>query len=185
MSANSGPPSVLIVTGPPASGKSQLARAILARHTFVYLAKDSVKESLFDSLGATTAAESSRLSEASFALLFRLTTTTLRAGASVLLEGNFRRGQHETPLRRSLGDSPVIQVLCDVEETERRQRLAARASDPTRHPLHRLGETRPLTAVDTGFLNLPGVRISHAGTDTEATLKLIERVLDANARAVG
>jgi predicted kinase len=182
MSQLLGSPTVLIVTGPPASGKSQLARAILARYSFVAIAKDVIKESLFDSLGATNAAESSRLSDASFALMFRMAAATLRGGASVLLEGNFRRGQHETPLRRGIGDAPIVQVLCEVDETERRQRLAARANDVTRHPLHRLGEARPLTAADVGFLNLPGVRVSHRGADTDATLALIERVLDANAR---
>jgi predicted kinase len=45
------PPLVVVVTGPPASGKSTIARELADALAAPLIAKDPIKETLFDSLG--------------------------------------------------------------------------------------------------------------------------------------
>jgi predicted kinase len=96
---------LILITGLPGTGKSTLARS-LARHLGVPLiCKDTIKEPLLDLLGATDRSESRRLSDASFAVMFALARDCLRAGTDVILEGNFRPGEHEAALSAPISDA--------------------------------------------------------------------------------
>lgn len=121
------PPRLLLVLGPPASGKTQLTERLAARYELLVLRKDEIKEVLFDTLGlqgagalalpdaalvpvaepsaAAAAAWSRALSDASFALLFALAQRSLSPGRAVLLEGNFRPNEHQSALDRLLRGS--------------------------------------------------------------------------------
>jgi predicted kinase len=155
---------LIIVTGLPATGKSLLAVELARSLDLALLAKDAIKEPLLDALGAGDASHSRRLSDGSFALQFLLAGKLLHSDRSVLLEGNFRPGEHESALRPQLPDGTrVAQVLCQVEEDLRRQRLQKRRCDVSRHPGH--GDAvQPLPGATTnGFLDLAGPRWSHRG----------------------
>jgi predicted kinase len=129
---------LLVITGLPASGKTTLARQLSERYGVPLIAKDVIKEPLLDVLGANDAAESRRLSDASFAILFALAREMLKARCSVVLEGNFRPAEHATALQPVLRHAArVAQVLCQVDEATRIRRLLARATDPARHAGHR------------------------------------------------
>jgi hypothetical protein len=81
----------------------------------------------------------------------------------LILEGNFRTGEHEAALLAVLpADPPALtQVLCRAEEGERRSRLVQRATDASRHPGHRdAQQLDPVVACDS-FLELPGERITY------------------------
>jgi glucokinase len=151
---------LLIVTGAPASGKSTVAAQLASAYGLELWSKDQFKETLFDTLGTGDAAWSRRLSDASFALLFDCAERALNRAPAVLLEGNFRRGEHEAPLLRLCGGGcAVAQILCKAGETVRSARLVQRALDSTRHPGHAdAGRTAaPLPQDD--FLELPGLRL--------------------------
>jgi len=64
-------PLVLIVTGPPASGKTTIGRPLARALALTFLSKDLFKESLFDSLGGSDREWSRRIGLASTQLLFR------------------------------------------------------------------------------------------------------------------
>src|SRR3984885_3761187 len=130
---------LLLITGPPASGKTHLARELASRYACGVGSKDAIKETLFEALGTGDAAWSRRLSDASFALLFQWAAPLLQAHALLLLEGNFRHGEHEAALRSLLERSgaSAAQVLCVAQPATRAARLAARAADPGRHRGHR------------------------------------------------
>ncbi len=163
------------------------------------ISKDELKEILFDTLGAGDAAWSRRLSDASFALMFAQVPKLLRPATLLLLEGNFRPGEHEPLLQRALGvlkaskaprdaHSPglhvsVAQVLLCASTATRAARLAARAADPQRHAAHRDAlrdarqDERPLAAA---FLDLPGPRLSFdSEADPQSALAALYAQLDA------
>jgi predicted kinase len=157
--------SLIIVTGLPAAGKSCVAAALVAHLGWPLLAKDAVKEPLLERFPDADAATSRALSDASFALLFALAPVLLDAAPGVVLEGNFRPGEHEAPLRRLMARPlQVVQLLCRVAEPLRLERLAARAGDPTRHAGHR--DAAGLAGADRradAFLDLPGERLRVRG----------------------
>jgi predicted kinase len=149
---------LIIVTGLPATGKTTFARRLATALHVPLFTKDAIKEPLIECLGAADAAQSRKLSDASFAVLFALTRELEAAGMDAVLEGNFRPGEHE----HALGSSSVriAQILCELTESERLARLGARAADSTRHPGHRdadLARHRP-PAGGNAFLELPGER---------------------------
>ena len=90
---------ILVITGLPASGKTTLARQLARRYRVALLAKDCFKEPLFDALGAGDAAHSRRLSDISYEILFNVARELANAGTDFILEGNFRRGEHEVRQR--------------------------------------------------------------------------------------
>ena len=167
---------LVLVTGMPASGKTTLARSLADRHGLALIAKDAIKEPLMDVLGSDPS-RSRTLSDAAFAVMFRLAKQLLEAGVDVILEGNFRSSEHEAPLLALRRATPVLQLLCTVPEEQRQARMIARADDPGRHPGHRdvaqararkarnpdtqSPESGPATPVQEsgGFLDLPGERL--------------------------
>jgi predicted kinase len=156
---------VIVVTGLPATGKTTLARVLAERYGLPLICKDTIKEPLLDVLGAASRIESRNLSDASFAVLFALARELLSLGWGVILEGNFRPGEHETALRQTGKgmELRIAQVLCCVGEPIRLERLRARRGDPARHPGHRdadLAPNAPYTALSGALhLELEGSRL--------------------------
>lgn len=174
------PGRVIVVTGLPGAGKSTLAHELARRYQVPLLAKDFIKEPLLDVLGAADAASSRKLSDASFAAMFRIAFEWARESLTFILEGNFRPGEHEAPLRDALAPVQVTQILCRVPENERLARLAAREDDPARHAGHRFGErqsaARPANGTGRGdaFLDLPWDRLVHDGANGHTVLAALD-----------
>jgi predicted kinase len=164
-------PGVFLVMGLPATGKTTLARALARALQLPLLSKDAVKEPLLDVLGAPDRAASRVLSDASFAVLFALADEQLALTGSVVLEGNFRRGEHEPALQGLLarhGPMSCTQVLCRAPEPLRQQRLLARAADRTRHPGHRdAAWVAQSPGSADAFLDLAGPQYFHDGAATQ------------------
>jgi predicted kinase len=181
------PGRVIVVTGLPGAGKSTLARELAHRYRLPLIAKDFIKESLLDVLGAADAAQSRKLSDASFAAMFRLAAEWARLGNGFILEGNFRPGEHEVPLRDALAAAQVAQVLCRVPEVERLARLAARAENPSRHAGPRFGERQSAAAPASGtnrsdaFLDLSSARFVHDGANGRTVLQPLDDWMNLGA----
>jgi predicted kinase len=183
-------PRHIVVSGLPATGKSALARELARLLQAPLAGKDMIKEPLLDVLGVGDEVHSRLLSTASFAILFAVARELLAYSPRVIVEGNFRPGEHERPLLQALppGSEPagaILQILCRIEDSERIVRLKRRATDPARHAGHR-DAARVAAADSGGFLELPGRRIELSSHDNAPSARaLAESVLaDVNLRTV-
>lgn len=128
---------VLIISGLPCSGKSNLAARLQSDLRWPLLAKDAIKENLFDSLGWRDREWSRRLSWASYALMFAMAEQLLANGVSCILEGNFRAKEYGEVKRLLTGGSTrCLQILCKAQPQVLLKRYVARAESGLRHPGH-------------------------------------------------
>ncbi len=169
------PPLVLIVTGPPCSGKTTLGKRLAAELRLPFFHKDGFKELLFERLGVGERLWSRRLSLASFDLLFYVLEAQLQAGGSLVIEGNFN-AEADTPRFIALLEKyPFLpfQVVCRARGETLLQRFRARAASGERHPGHLdhllADELRQaLLRGATPPLDLPGQRVEIDTTDFDA-----------------
>ena len=89
MSRSTGPTPIVLVSGPPASGKTFVADVLAESLVLPLLAKDRVKEVLYDALGTGDVAWSQRLGRTAMALVYDSLEAELRAGRAVIVEANF------------------------------------------------------------------------------------------------
>lgn len=130
------PPLVVVVTGPPASGKSTIAAAIAKGLPAPLIAKDPVKEALFDGLGTGNADWSRKLGIATYGILYLMLEQELRAGRSCVLEANFDHNEASTQLAAIQLRRPfrALQIVCTAERNTLVKRFVARSN--SRHPGH-------------------------------------------------
>ena len=124
-------PVVVVVQGTPAAGKTTVARELAALLHLPLIAKDTIKEALFDELGTGDLAWSARLGAATYLVLGALVEESAGTGASLVLEGNF---VHGSELEAQLAALPtrIVQVHCSAPLEVLLERYASRA----RHPGH-------------------------------------------------
>jgi predicted kinase len=125
----------MLISGLPGTGKSTLARLLAQRYALPLICKDTIKEPLFDVIGAADRAASRRLSDASFAAMFALARDCLRAGSDLILEGNFRPGDHEAALIAALpAAAPSTAAIASLSaQAPSTAAAASRAADPALH----------------------------------------------------
>lgn len=129
------PPVAVLVSGPPAAGKTTLARPLAAELGFGLLAKDRIKEILHDQFGdEADLAWSQRLGAAAMELLWGLAADA----PAVVLEANFwpdhpQLHDHLARLHRTVVE---VHCVCPLEECQRR--YARRAL--SRHGVHVVAE---------------------------------------------
>jgi predicted kinase len=162
-------PLVVVVTGPPAAGKTTIARDLAARLRLPLIAKDTIKEALFDELGASDLAWSQRLGEATFGVMLALAEESIDAGASLVLEANFARGGES---RLASLPARFVQVHCTAPFEVLLKRYASRRRHPGHVDSERIEALRE--AVDSGRhdpLELPGAMIQ---IDTRSAFDLAD-----------
>jgi len=118
----------------PSSGKSTVAEGLAGRLGLALIAKDEIKESLYESLGADDVAASARLGAAAYTLIFALARAMLASGVSLIVEANFFRGQEGD--FASLPDHRLAQLHCEAPLAVLIDRYASRS----RHAGHQDAE---------------------------------------------
>lgn len=161
---------MVIVTGPPASGKTTVAKQLAARLRLPLIAKDTIKEALFDALGAGDLAWSQRLGEATYLAMLALAEDTVAAGASLVLEANFVRGG-EFATRLAALPARFVQIHCSAPLEVLVERYRSRERHPGHVDSERIDALR--RAVEAGRhdpLDLPGetIRIDTTSTSFDA-----------------
>lgn len=120
----------VVVTGPPGSGKTVVARPLAAALDLPFLSKDTIKEALFDELGTGDRLWSRRLGRASVAALYRLAANF----PSAVIDSVFYRDVSVDDLL-SLR-KPLIEVHCECSPELAIARFQQRA-ETHRHTGHR------------------------------------------------
>jgi predicted kinase len=129
---------LVIITGPPCTGKTTLARRIARELGFPLITKDDIKESLFDSLGWKDRERSKQLGRASYELLFYFVESQLAAGRSHIVEANLAP-EFSTERLRALKTKyrfEPFQIQCKTDGQVLVQRFKERAKSGVRHPGH-------------------------------------------------
>ena len=167
-------PVLIVVTGPPASGKTSAARTLAERLQIPFLPKDTFKERLYESFGSDEELEE-RIEAAALAILFSVVESQLAAGVTIVAESNFD-AKFDTARLEELAsehDAQILQVHVGGETEALVAKFAQRAASGKRHPGHGdepedADEVR--AKIEAGFwdpLPLPGTLIRADMEDDE------------------
>jgi predicted kinase len=181
---------ILLISGPPASGKSTIARELAPALGMALLTKDDIKESLYTSMGgaAGDVAFSRTIGNAAMELLWALAPHCPR----VILEANFRtRSAYEreklSALLEKTGAS-CIEIFCRIPLEEAARRFAERARTERHHPAHPLQEMslERLSEYAEPFGMTPVIEVQTSGqVDVAALAERIRVELNAGVNTVG
>lgn len=129
-------PTLIVVSGAPASGKTTLARRLASDLGFPLLEKDGIKESLAEAIGTSDREASKRIGAASFRVLYDLAFGMLGHGSDVMIEANLARQFASTELERLAEVSRLTVVQCTADRTVIEQRYRDRHAEGRRHAAH-------------------------------------------------
>lgn len=129
---------LIIVSGPSASGKSTLADRLAADLHLPVIHRDRIKEAMFDALGHSDRQQSKKFGVAAALVLIRELEDILGVGASCIVEGKFVPKFSEQELVGLLEstDASVIQIQCICDGEVLYERFKQRALSSERHPGH-------------------------------------------------
>lgn len=167
---------IVLVSGAPGTGKSSIAQPLAQALGCALLAKDTIKEALFDSLhGPTGDAEfAAQLSDAAMAILFALAAHCPRA----VLDANFKPWDARQRERLAALPGPIVEIHCRCAPATAIRRFVERAGE--RHPAHALKRIAPDMVAryerDMGVGRVIDVN-TDAPTDTGALAQRVRKVL--------
>ncbi|HEY2778650.1 MAG TPA: ATP-binding protein [Gaiellaceae bacterium] len=131
-------PVLVVVTGMPSSGKTTVAEAVSRKLSLPLIAKDEIKERLYERLGVGDVAWSGRLGAAAYDLIFQIAETMLAAGMSLIVEANFFRDQQS--VFASLSRHRLVQIHCDAPLHVLLDRYASRDRHAGHHDAEKINE---------------------------------------------
>jgi predicted kinase len=140
---------VVYVSGAPGAGKSTVARRLTDELGLVLVAKDVLKESLYDVLPAPADADPLTWSRALGAAAMELLWTLAEQPAPLVLEANFRpHSDYERGRLVALG-RPLVEVHCACPAELAAKRYAHRSMDGARRlDVHPMADLSPEMAAE-------------------------------------
>lgn len=133
-------PVLIVVHGPPASGKTRLSQWLARELQLPLISRDTIKEALFGHFDFQTVEQSDRIDAASYDLLWAWLDALMVTGErGYIVETAFVNSIGEPALTRLLErhGHRVVQMFCHANEPVLRQRYVERAKTSGRHPGHK------------------------------------------------
>ena len=143
-------PYLVVVSGLPASGKTTLAKRLADELRLPLLAKDDIKELLFEVFPQKDRDWSTVQGRTSIAMMYAGAEALLTAGYSVMIESSFdpEMGRQDvTKLIKATGCS-YAEIHCSLNYAERQKRWTQRSLH-NRHPGHMDDPTHVLSRTAT------------------------------------
>ncbi len=129
-------PQLVIVGGPPASGKSTLARRLADALSLPLLSRDAITEWIAERAGTEGLPETERLARGAIRVFYETGAELLRGGVGVVMEQAFQRGVAEDQVRPLLEHARAVQITCALPPEEAVRRYVARFERGERHAAH-------------------------------------------------
>ena len=131
-------PYFIIISGPPASGKTTLGRKLKEHYNLPLLYKDLIKETLFDTLGIADAEWSGKLGYTSMVLLYKLLDVNLSAKKSIIFESAFLGNDESKKVQVIIEkyNAYPIEIYCTASDPVIIKRFMNREKSPERHKGH-------------------------------------------------
>lgn len=184
------PPTLIIIHGLPATGKTTLGQAIADKLHLPFLSRDAFKERLFDSMNIENpdVAWSRRLGAASFEMTYLAIEQLLSVGMSCITETCWTPKFAEPVFSKMIANYQpnLIQIFVKSDSNTRLERYKTRA-ETDRHQAHmdldrlKTQDNNSKDASPTNSpLNLPGLLIEIDTTDFSVVDidSIVERIRD-------
>ena len=129
---------LIIIAGPPCTGKTTLGRMIAERFHLPFISKDDIKETLFNSIGVKDREWSMQLGILSYKLLYYFVESILKSGDSLVVESNFRAEYDSEQFNILIKkyDCTPVQIQCKTNGEVLYERFKKRSESGERHPGH-------------------------------------------------
>lgn len=130
-------PTIIIFTGLPGTGKTTLSRKIADAAGLPLIAKDDIKEIMYDEIGWSDKAFSVKLAHATFGIMDYVTEQHLKNGLSLVLESNYspKLASKKFQSWQKKYKCALVQIVCRTDTDVLAHRYFER-QHTDRHPGH-------------------------------------------------
>lgn len=136
VNAISAKPHLVIISGPPAAGKSTNARPLARAIGYPLLCMDQIKEGLADAIGPDALQFADQLGEAAVRQVISFAKELLHNNIDVIIEGFFQSDRYSSDLAEITGLANTVLIHLKASDAELKARYENRALAASRHWIH-------------------------------------------------
>lgn len=129
---------IIVITGLPGTGKTTLSKQLAVALGIPLIAKDAIKEIMYDTIGWSDKEFSGKLARATFGIIEYVIEENLRTGRSIIVESNYAPKLASKQFRRwqEQYGCTITQIVCRTDLDVLAQRYIDRIKSGQRHEGH-------------------------------------------------